>query len=146
MRSLILLSSAALLLGCTNGASLVLDPDRGRLVEPGITITLDKSEYRIGEIVTVRMTNSSPRDYGYNLCGRRYDRRVASGWVEMPEELRMCTAHIDALPAGATRTGQTDLHSDATPGTYRLVVTFLATSGTGDGSRVVGVGPSFTIR
>jgi hypothetical protein len=146
MRQFASIAFLALLLGCGGNASLLLDPDRGRLVESAITLRLDKSEYRVGELVTLTMTNASDRSYGYNLCGRAYDRRVATGWVAMPEELRMCTAHLDALPPGATRTGRTDLHSDATPGTYRMVVTFLASTGPDAGSSVVAVSPAFTIR
>jgi hypothetical protein len=137
---------AALLLGCSPDTALTVG-ENGPVGTPGaeVALTLDKSSYRIGETVRVTLTNNSERPYGYNLCGRGFERLVAGAWVAMPQELRLCTAHLDGLPAGAVRTGSTDLHTDAVPGTYRMVLS-LAAHAPGEIGPLIVRSASFTVQ
>ena len=134
-------------LGCGNDSSLIVDPGApGRIVETGIELALDKTSFAQGELVRVTMTNRTERNYGFNLCTRTFERREGDRWVAMPPELRLCTMQLDGLPAGAVRTGTTDLHGDAGPGVYRLLLGFSLLSAAGPDAHVVATSAPFTIQ
>ena len=123
LRRLLAVLPLAATLGCGSDSSLVPDPGApGRIIETGIEIALDKTTYARGEPARVTMTNRTSRSYGFNLCTRSFERREGATWVPMPAELRLCTMQIDGLSAGTVRTQSTDLHSDAGPGVYRMLV------------------------
>ena len=124
LRRLLVALPFAATLGCGTNSSLTPDPAEVRIIETGIELALDKATYGRGELVRVTMTNRTSRNYGFNLCTRTFERLEDDRWVAMPPELRLCTMQIDGLSAGAVRTQGTDLHGDAGPGVYRMLVSF----------------------
>ena len=134
-------------LGCGSDSTLVPDPGApGRIVETGIELALDKISYAQGELVRVTMTNRTERNYGFNLCTRTFERREGDRWVAMPPELRLCTMQIDGLTAGASRSQSTDLHGDAGPGVYRMLVSFTHMMPGRPQSHVLAASAPFTIQ
>jgi hypothetical protein len=147
LRRLLIALPLAAALGCGGDSTLVLDPEApGRIIETGIELALDKPVYSRGDPVTVTMTNRSSRNYGFNLCARSFERREGDVWVAMPLELRLCTLQMDGLAAGAVRTQSTDLHSDAGPGVYRLLVGFTHMAPDRADANVVARSVPFTIQ
>ena len=140
---------AAVVIGCSTDTALVVGDstlENGPAPAGQLELTLDKSTYKVGDLVTVTLTNNTARAYGYNLCGRGFERLVAGEWTMMPAELRLCTTDEDlqGLRTGATRTGTTDLHTDAVPGTYRMVLSF-RTIDSGEMGQVIARSASFSI-
>jgi hypothetical protein len=114
-------------------------------VQATIDVALDRSIYGAGDQVAVTLVNNTSRDYGYNLCGRSYERRNGNDWSAMPPELRLCTADLRALPAGALRTEITDLPADFAPATYRMLVYLVETTPGGNTSAIAFSAP-FTVQ
>jgi len=125
---------------------MALGPDAGEQGNDpsAVEAVLDLSSYRAGDLITVTLVNATSRHYGYNLCGRSFEKRIGNDWSAMPPELRLCTADIQLLPSGATRAGLTDLPTDFTPGTYRLVV-HLVEATTGGSTPTIATSAPFTV-
>lgn len=73
-----------------------------------------------GEEVSVRFVNAAPHLFSVNTCLRRVERRDGANWVLLPEELRLCLARLDLVPALAEATATADVPADAAPGEYRF--------------------------
>jgi hypothetical protein len=144
MRLPALLLPLALAVAC--GEATVEPEFAGRhQLQAVVEASLDRAGYRAGDQITVTLSNGTSRHYGYNLCGRSFERRVGSDWSAMPPELRLCTADLHALPAGATRTGTTDLPSDFAPGTYRMLV-YLVETTPGGNTSTIAFSAAFTVQ
>jgi hypothetical protein len=144
-RRIILALSLLVGFACGRESSLVLDPLANRTVETAVDVTLDRQAYRAGDLIGVTLINNSSRDYGYNLCGRSFEKHDGSDWRAMPPELRLCTQELRGLPAGEWRTGQADLPTDFAAGTYRLLVYLVETSPGGTTSTIA-ISAPFTIQ
>ena len=138
---------AALLVGaaCGHESSLVLDPVANRTVETAVELALDRQSYRAGDLIGVTLINNSPRDYGYNLCGRSFEKQNGGDGHAMPPELRLGTMELRGLPAGAARTGQADLPTDFSPGTYRMLV-YLVETAPGGTTSTIAISAPFTVQ
>lgn len=149
MRGAMRVLSVALALAVAACGQAVLVPpdenaDAGSLPGGAVTVTSITSEARPGGVVQVRFQNSGPNHYWYNPCQRLVERQEGDTWVELPQELRICTMQAHDLTAGSTRLESTDVPADATTGTYRFV--FRVTSDHA-GSRPVSVRSTpFTVR
>ena len=73
-----------------------------------------------GSEVSVRFLNAAPHLFSVNTCLRRVERRDGASWVLLPEELRLCMARLDVVPALSEITASADVPVDATPGDYRF--------------------------
>lgn len=73
-----------------------------------------------GAEVPVRFLNAAPHLFSVNTCLRRVERRDGATWVLLPEELRLCLARLDLVPALSAMTASADVPADATPGEYRF--------------------------
>jgi hypothetical protein len=136
----------ALLAGSACGPdALVPDPLDIRVVETAVDVTLDRQFYRPGDLIGVTLINNSTRDYGYNLCGRSFEKQNGGDWQAMPPELRLCTAEIRGLPARESRTGVADIPTDFAPGTYRLLV-YLVETAPGGTTSTIAISLPFTIQ
>lgn len=124
--------SAALLaiavsLGTVACDSAVSEPlDHGAVIDPRLRAETLADEVAPGAVVGVRLINEGSTEYRFNLCGRQVERLEGSAWVELPPDLRLCTAHLDLLQAGETAESQVDVPGGAAPGTYRFVFHFFA--------------------
>ena len=122
-----------------------MEPVAERQVVTGVEAGLDRSSYRAGDLITVTLANNTSRSYGYNLCGRTYEKRTGNDWTAMPPELRLCTANLLLLPAGEARSGQADIPTDFTAGTYRLLV-YLVETTPGGTTSAIAISAPFTIQ
>jgi hypothetical protein len=73
-----------------------------------------------GAVVSVRFTNQAPHLFAVNTCLRQVERRDGATWVLLPEELRLCLARLDLVPALSALTASADVPGDAVPGEYRF--------------------------
>jgi hypothetical protein len=98
------------------------DTGGGSPPQTGVTIDLDRTSYRAGSRVTMRVTNHTNETLGFNPCTRIVERRQGDSWVMVPEPGRVCTMQIYLLNPHATRTETTELPSWIPRGTYRLAL------------------------
>ena len=116
----------------TRGASTVTRSDTTRVSggsqstpSGGVTLTLDRASYKAGATVTMRITNQSRDQLGFNQCSSRsIERQDGSRWVPHVEPNRMCTMELRLLMPNQTQTVTTDLPATLSPGTYRMLLTF----------------------
>ncbi len=73
-----------------------------------------------GAAVSVRFANDGSRTVQFNPCQRRTERREGTGWVLLPDELRLCTAVVYELRPGTSQHHDVDVPLDATPGVHRF--------------------------
>jgi hypothetical protein len=73
-----------------------------------------------GISVPVRFVNGATNLFSVNTCLRRVERLAEGVWVRLPEELRLCDARLDVVPAQAAVTASADVPTDAIPGGYRF--------------------------
>jgi hypothetical protein len=90
----------------------------------GVTIGVDRTSYRPGDRVELRITNHTNETLGFNPCTRSIERRKGDAWSLIVEADRVCTMQLYLLNAHATRTEATELPATLERGTYRLVLTF----------------------
>jgi Big-like domain-containing protein len=88
----------------------------------GVAIDLDRTSYRAGSQVRMRLTNHTDETVGFNPCTRIIERRQGDSWVTVPEPGRVCTMQLYLLSPHATRTETTELPSWIPRGTYRLAL------------------------
>jgi len=82
-----------------------------------------------GAEVGVRFVNSASNLFSVNTCLRRVERREGSDWVLLPEELRLCMARLDVVPAQSELTATADVPAAATPGEYRFRFSMIQPTG-----------------
>lgn len=104
---------------CDSSVTVPRAPDL--VIDPSLRAETLSDVVAPGAAVGVRLINGGPTEYGYNLCGRSVERLSGDAWVELPPDLRICTAHLDHLEAGETDQGFADVRADAGPATYRFV-------------------------
>jgi hypothetical protein len=90
----------------------------------GVVIDLDRTTYRAGDQVWLRVTNHTTNQLGYNPCARSIERRSNDSWALIVEPTRVCTMQLFVLNASATRTDATDLPKSLERGTYRIALGF----------------------
>jgi hypothetical protein len=90
----------------------------------GVAIDLDRTTYRAGDQVWLRVTNHTADQLGYNPCTRSIERRINDSWTLITEPGRVCTMQLYLLNAHATRTDATDLATSLDRGTYRIALGF----------------------
>jgi hypothetical protein len=148
MRAICVILLSAALGACQSASTLPEEPDlSGGYVEHGIQLVLDRDTYRAGDPAEVSVVNGTDRRYGFNLCGRRFERRDGEAWVPMPPELRLCTAHLDALNGRATVVQHTDIASDLAPATYRMVLSlYRLEAGVHDTTRYTALSAPFRVQ
>jgi hypothetical protein len=73
-----------------------------------------------GASVSVRFVNAASNLFSVNTCLRRVERMAGGEWVLHPQELRLCDARLDVVPAQAALTTTADVPADAAPGEYRF--------------------------
>ncbi len=99
---------------------------RGDSADPqeanGAELSVDKSSYRAGDQVGMRITSTTNDQLGFNPCTRTMERMQGSIWVVQAEPNRMCTMELWLLEPRATRSANTNLPSTLGVGTYRLVL------------------------
>jgi hypothetical protein len=93
-----------------------------------ITMTTDTRTYRPGDPVELRIVSKATTRFTYNPCTRQLEREddeATDKWTPVKEE-RMCTMVAHVLEPNASRVEQTELGEDLPPGTYRMIVEFIA--------------------
>ena len=101
----------------------VIQPDTQVPRTPSVTIATDRTSYRAGDPVELRVVNETGNSYTYNPCTRIVERQSDSTWTAVKED-RICTMIAHLLEPNATRVERTELGEQLTPGTYRLLVQF----------------------
>lgn len=113
---------------CGGDSELALDPGVRVLGRPArVTLVLLDSVVPSGASVRVRQINTGGVALYYNHCGRRVERRTGGTWTLEPPDLRVCTAEVFTLPAGATADVVVDAPTAA--GEYRFVLAFMPVTG-----------------
>jgi hypothetical protein len=120
--------SALLLLLCLALAGCQLEgPRAGSGVGQGdvpleATLQTDRASYRPGMPVTVRLTNTTPRQVGYNLCMSRLERHGGgTSWVRVQRLGEYCTQELRTLRPRESATYVFRTESGARTGEYRIV-------------------------
>ena len=105
-------------------------PPRSNVPAPtggDVTLRLDQSAYTKGSPLTLTIRNDSRDTLGYNQCSSRTLERKEgfATWVVYPEPGRMCTMELRLLSPGEMQVVTTDIPSQVSAGTYRLVLTLM---------------------
>jgi hypothetical protein len=87
-----------------------------------LEFTTDRTEYFAGDNLTLRLTNGSPVEVGYNLCFARLQSLVRDNWDHVPGSGRICSAIGYGLLPGDSAEGADRLPSTLSLGTYRFVI------------------------
>jgi hypothetical protein len=122
------------------------DTGGGGSPQTGVTIDLDRTSYRAGSQVTMRVTNHTNETFGFNPCTRIVERRQGDSWVTVPDPGRVCTMQIYLLNPHATRTETTELPSWIPRGTYRLALVLTREGAGGGGPTVRPVSGAFEVQ
>src|SRR5688500_16476859 len=69
----------------------------------GVAVDLDRTTYRAGDQVWLRVTNHTADQLGYNPCTRSIERRNNDSWALIVEPARVCTMQLYLLNAHASR-------------------------------------------
>ena len=124
------------LMGCEREGSLPSHLS-GINGSPAIAIGTDQATYGQGALVRLTIVNPESVVFWYNACTRHIEKKEGTEWIPGPESLRVCTAHVDRLEAGATVADSTDLDIGLDPGEYRLAIDFLADTQAEESIRVL---------
>lgn len=157
-RTFLIVAAAAMAAGCqkTAGgdaaepappvppATSTPSADSATMSNPGVQVTLDRTSYNAGAMVTLTLVNGTARDLGYNACTRIVEREVSGAWTAVPEPDRVCTMELRLLAKGETVKEQTDLPA-AAAGRYRIALNFSDESASA-GAPVRAVSAPFTIQ
>ncbi len=89
-----------------------------------VTFRTDASAYRLGDAVTVRLTNESGGDVGYNLCFSTLQRSDGGRWLDVDrngtgDPLACATVQL-ALEPGASAEERITIPANAEAGEYRV--------------------------
>lgn len=135
-----ILTLAVLALACDGQDPAPLGPDRNFVDQPvPVTLVLLDTIVPSGGVVRVLQTNTGTQALYYNHCGRRLERRLLGAWVLQPPELRICTAELHTLAAGATQEVLVDAPVVSESAAYRFVLAYFPV-GSADGSGVARTG------
>ncbi|HEX6924846.1 MAG TPA: immunoglobulin-like domain-containing protein [Longimicrobiaceae bacterium] len=85
-----------------------------------ITLSVEPTSAAPGDSVELVLRNNSSSDVGYNLCSSGLERRVESGWEQVPSD-RLCTMELRTLPPGDEARYTLQLPADLAPGEYQAI-------------------------
>ena len=124
------------LAGCDRAGSL---PSHLSGLNGSVAIEMgtDQTSYGQGALVRLTIVNPESVVFWYNACSRHIEKKEGAEWIPGPESLRVCTAHVDRLEAGATLADSTDLDIGLVPGEYRLAIDFMADTQAEESIRVL---------
>lgn len=88
----------------------------------GSSLTTDQSRYEPGDVVEIKLRNTSGKRLGSNLCFVRLEVEDTGSWRHVPHLApnEACTSELRVIPPGASMKGQMNLPGDLESGTYRL--------------------------
>ncbi len=96
------------------------DPAPGPANDTSARLTVAPAGARVGDQVTLTLTNRSNQQLGYNLCPVSLERQEGERWESRPElPAEVCTMELRMLAAGASATYDHTLPA-IPPGTYRF--------------------------
>jgi hypothetical protein len=110
-----------------------------------VALTLDRSSYAPGDVVTLTLTNSSADRFFFNPCPRAIEREEGGGWAPVDEGQRMCTMEAWILDANGSRTAPTELPASLRPGRYRIAVSLTVEGREPPGAAVRAVSAPFSV-
>lgn len=84
----------------------------------GVQVTLTKSLYAPGEVISGELVNGSDQDIGYGACSLHLQRLVGTRWVFVGPQPAPCIDILYVLAPGSRRAIQ--LQVTLEPGRYRL--------------------------
>ena len=124
MRALTFIVALAVLSGCNEPGAR--EYGYGASPTTAVTDTLlssDAPDYKVGKLITVRLTNRLARPLGYNLCRSRLERQDGEDqWVTIMQSLaQQCTAEIRTLRPREGVTFTFGPEGRIKPGQYRVV-------------------------
>jgi len=123
----------------------VADTERVRTGTEGVSVVADRSSYRRGTVVSLRLTNSTRDTLGFNRCSSRsVERQSGQRWAAIPEPGRMCTMELQLLKPGEVQNISVDLPQNIEPGTYRISISF-SRQGSAASAPVRGVSQAFQV-
>jgi hypothetical protein len=123
MRSLVKLAMLLALGGCEQPGAYdrSLDSARRAPALPATSIATSADAYGAGAPVSIRLTNTTARTVGYNLCRAKLERSHDNDWQEiMPALGEVCTAELRGLRPGQSATFVFRTPPGARGGTYRV--------------------------
>lgn len=115
LRRLALMTLLLAPLGCATAT----DPDDEAAA--GVRLEVERSHYRAGDTLVVRLVNRSGQPVGYNLCASSREQWTGAEWRLFPS-LRICTLELRGLEPGATAEHR-EVVSAGAPGRNRVVTT-----------------------
>ena len=109
------------LTGCGSG----LEPDQAQnrsrnTADPSIRLSTDRDTYRVGDQVTLTLTNGSGNTILYTFCPETWEHRVGQTWVRS-EALMLCIAAFETLAPGKAIRSSVTISDQIQPGEHRLV-------------------------
>ena len=87
-------------------------------------VMVDRSAYRPGDNLTLRIVNRTSLTLGYNACTRALEVNRDGTWATISDSTRMCTMELALISPGASQSATTSLQSPLSPGEYRVVLHF----------------------
>ena len=116
-RRFTIVAAAIAMIGLISACSSSVDPVGNR----NVNLQTDRTNYGPGSTVTVTVTNISADTVQVRSCRARLERQSAGQWqsTELPGD---CVSMYTRLAPGASLTYGYVVPSDATPGTYRLLL------------------------
>ena len=123
MRSSAKLAMLLALAGCQQTGGYDQEPYTGRAPYPHAMqmISTGARAYRVGTPVSIRLTNTTDRAVGYNLCRAKLERSHDGDWQEiMPSLGEICTAELRNLRPGQSATFVFRTPPGARGGDYRV--------------------------
>ena len=89
-----------------------------------VSFQTDAPAYRLGDAVTVRLTNGSSARVGYNLCFSTLQRSDGGRWLDVDrsttEDPQVCQAILLGLEPGESAEGRLTVPDRAQAGEYRV--------------------------
>jgi hypothetical protein len=122
MRCSIKIAIVLALAGCETGGHH-REPYTGGAAYPHAMqmISTGGRTYRVGAPVSIRLTNTTDRAVGYNLCRAKLERSHDGDWQEiMPSLGEVCTAELRSLRPGQSATFVFRTPAGARGGDYRV--------------------------
>lgn len=123
MRSSAKLAMLLAFAGCQQTGGYDHGSDHGRAPYPHAMqmISTGARAYRVGTPVSIRLTNTTDRAVGYNLCRAKLERSHDGDWQEiMPSLGEICTAELRSLRPGQSATFVFRTPPRARGGDYRV--------------------------
>lgn len=73
-----------------------------------------------GAAIEVEFQNPTDASYYLSICSRTVQRRSGGEWHSLPDEMRLCTADVQYIPARGAVRYTVDVSTDASPGAHRF--------------------------